>query len=305
MSIYADYLNHSINLNKFDCFIDEYDKRVVNAPIKMLVNSLEDISLNMRDIVFIDTFNQHINECTWPESLTSIDFGYNFDQSISLWDVSYLPYNLTRLILSHNFTKIITKYPSKLTHVYYGYRMHCHISDLPDSLQFMSFNRECWYNSFIKFPNNLAHLHLGYAYNYALNDLPQSLTHLVTSMKYNIELLNLPLNLIYLEIGNSYNKPLNLLYLNSLKTLILLNIVNLQNIIFSDNLQIIAFEYKFIGNIANVKWPSNLTYIVDSSNTITIKSCTFPKSLYRIIHNKGIHYIRDTGKNTKGASTTF
>jgi hypothetical protein len=202
-------------------------------------------------------------------------------------------------MLGYHFDHNITKYPPRLAHLHYGCSPYSPIENLPDSLLYQSFHWESDYNEVITFPNNLTHLLLGSIYQHSLNNLPRSLTHLVTSVEYKIELINLPPNLKYLQVGDSYTAPLNLTYLHNLETLVLLNEVDLTTIKFSDNISYIAFEGGFFGNLTKVKWPTNLSYIVDSANEITIKSCKFPKSLYQIKHSEGISYIRHTGKHTK------
>jgi hypothetical protein len=331
-----------------DLFFSDQNHYRINYKLqKMLIKSIDDInklSLNVKAIIFIDAFNQSIASCEWPNSLTLIEFGDSFNSPVSIqkssYDVniipnvikqavSYLPPNLTHLILGRDFNQTIHVYPLKLTHVHYGYRTDSQISNLPDSLLYMCFNNI--YNR-IEFPNNLTHVHLGGEYNHPLDNLPQSLTHLVTPTLYNIELTNLPSNLIYLRIGEFYIRPLHISYLTKLESLIFCYTVNLFHVSFPDNLEHITFE-KGYTELNHVKWPNHLLsvygridinmsiyscfgsknnatarkplYIVDGSGTITIESCDFPTSLYQIIHYvkyvSGIIYIRDTGKHTKGA----
>jgi hypothetical protein len=282
----------------------------------MLIKSVDDINklaLNVNAIIFLDAFNQHIKLCEWPTSLTYIEFGDDFNSPVSEQNVSYLPLNLTHLIFGYSFNQVICAYPLKLTHVHYGDLTNSPISNLPDSLQYMSFYNINHNNHHIEFPNNLTHLRLGCTYNHPLDNLPQSLTHLVTPELYNIELTNLPPNLIYLRLcatgSTLYAHPLHIAYLTKLESLILGNIGDLSQISFPDNLNLISFMGRFSGDLTKVKWPSNLGYIVDGSGTITIESSNFPTSLCQIIHRiqyvSGIVYLRDTGKHTKGAIKSY
>jgi hypothetical protein len=179
----------------------------------------------------------------------------------------------------------------------------------PQSLRIVTFygyfNRDI--STLLKLPA-LYQLELGYRFDQDISNLswPQSL-HILTlgsinKIKLPETLHTFSFNMWYDEVLDDIQFPLSLLIIDFGYSFN--QIIDCVNWYQYELLSIIKFGSNFKRNINNVKFHS-ISTIYDDAHRITLKSCTFPKSLHKIIHCIDYTYVtvyeRQIGGYTKSA----
>jgi hypothetical protein len=293
-----------------------------------------------------DTFNVPVSDIIWPQSLGTLLLGSKFNQSLEFmrW-----PPMLDKLTLGHDYNQPLYQWPKSLTYLKIGSNFNQKINSIPENLRTLiissGFNNDIndtiWSQSLysielltsfnrsldsVNWPDSLFIIKLGYRFNQSISHVkfPNNLNTFIIgyntcSDHYNqsINLTKFPSTLSVLSLGGIFNQPLGEENLEenleeslggSLGKSFRRNFNNLCNIVD------ITFGKSFNQDIMNVVF--NQLYIVrDCSLKITIESCKFPKSLYKIIwypyetdsHAENYHeiikYQRKLGQYTKAAFT--
>jgi hypothetical protein len=265
----------------------------------------QDLKFGNNKIIYIkfgDCFNRDISTVLWPISLNTLIFGDNFNRSISsvLW-----PIELNTLTFGMNFNQDISSvnWSISLNTLTFGYNFNQDATNLPKSLYQITF--DIMFNTSINCSAERI-IFLG-MFNRDISDMQcDNLTHLTFGLRFNQKLPSVMPKLTHLHLGVRYNQPLNDIYMPVLHDL--------------------HFGFAFNQDISQVNWPEslyqltfgngfnnihminarfkNLSIIEDYSCSITINSCKFPPSLWKIIYihtYKFIYYIRNIGQYTKSA----
>jgi hypothetical protein len=247
-------------------------------------------------IKFKGLFNQNIDNVRWPLSLSKLMLGYKFDQPINTkW-----PELLDELhIVGHGSYLATISWP--LSHLFHTLILQCNIISnviVPESLHTLTLDEFFDINlDTITLNSSLYILHFGYRFDSLLDDikLPQSLHTLTFDYAFNQNLnnANLPQSLMYLKLSTKFNHDITF-------------ISNLYK------LNIISFGMYFSQDLTHVKFHT-IDIIHDYSNSITLNSNNFPKSLRLIIYYKLdrldiddtlkpiTYYSRPVGQFTKAA----
>jgi hypothetical protein len=254
--------------------------------------------------------------CHWPKSLTYLKINGMFDQKIN-----FVPENLKTLIIHCDFNNDVlnVKWPQSL----YSIEV------------LISFNRSL---DSVNWPDSLFIIKLGYQFNQSISHakFPNNLNTFIIGdntcsdhYDQSINLTKFPSTLSVLSLGGKFNQPLGR---GSLEENLIENLGWSLEESFEESLEgrleesfrgsfnnlcnivDITFGKSFNQDIMNVVF--NQLYIVrDCSLKITIESCKFPKSLYKIIwypyetashaedYHEIIKYQRKLGQYTKAAFT--
>ena len=174
---------------------------------------------------------------TLPNSLKSLTFGDNFNQSL---DGMTLPNSL------QNLTFDGTTLPNSLQNLIFGHAFNLSLDGvtLPKSLQNLTFGRN--FNQSldgVTLPNSLQNLTFGFNFNQSLDGvtLPNSLQSLTFGFNFNQSLdgVTLPNSLQNLTFGCNFNQSLH-------------------GVTLPDGLQNLTFGRNFNQSLDGVTWPSSL-----------------------------------------------
>ena len=200
-----------------------------------IVSSCTEIQPEAISVTFRDDFNESINRCIFPQTLTSLTFGHSFNQPIAPGvlptglasltfghsfnqpiDPGALPVGLTSLTFGNNYNQpidqgILTTYLTSLT---FGNSFDEPLTQvLPPRLISLTFGR--WFDKPIAsgvLPAGLISLTFGHFFNQSITHevLPISLTSLRFGEYFNqpITLGVLPASLIALTFGDYFNQPI-------------------------------------------------------------------------------------------------
>jgi hypothetical protein len=132
---------------------------------------------------------------------------YRLKEYISNGDIHRgCPYIITRVWFD---TDVDIKLPDSVVIIYITKRYRRQLSDLPNGLESITFDRASVYNQVLpKLPDTLKYLKFGYKYNQPIEHLPKSLWALIFGCKYNKPLPTLSQSLQLLTFGTWYNQPL-------------------------------------------------------------------------------------------------
>ena len=154
----------------------------------------------LKSISFGYEFNQNIDNVSFPKGLTHLKFGQSFNQGIE-YPVTF-PESLTHLKFGDSFNQKIAYFPKSLTHLKFGRSFG---RSLVESLG-RSFTHNIGMLASLK---NLTHLTLK-GYNQAIGPgvLPARLTHLTLGpdFEHTLGLGVLPRSLTHLYLSNAFNE---------------------------------------------------------------------------------------------------
>ncbi len=150
------------------------------------------------------TFDRPIAAGMLPPSLTYLDVGYVFDQSVD----NILPHSLTHLAFGYLFDQPIVTLPPGLTHLTFGALFDQPIVTLPPGLTHLTFGD--MFNQLIVLPSSLTHLTFGSQFDQPIAALPPGLTHLTFGLQFNQPIVPgmLPPSLTHLTFGNMFDQPI-------------------------------------------------------------------------------------------------
>lgn len=199
---------------------------------------------------FAPYFNEPIHDVKLPLSLTHLEFGKMFNQSID-----NLPLGLIFLTLGEYFNQPVDKLPLSLTHLSLGEYFNQPVHNLPLSLTHLLLGE--YFNQPVdKLPLFLTSLTVGNHFNqsidklppsckyfqrkgvipifddtFFLKNLPPTLIQLTTGDEFNLPLTELPSTLTHLTTGRDFNQPINSLppSLSLILHLVILSINQLMN----------------------------------------------------------------------------
>jgi hypothetical protein len=289
-------------------------------------------------LIFNELFDQEINDVIWPELLTILEFGDAFDQDVN--DVTFM--NLCSLKFGNLFSQEISNAQMPcLLKLLFGKGYNRRITNDANNWSKLSnldfgeyFNQDIMHDKFI-LPHNIVKLYLGKIYCRNLLGIDAKfpmLNTLILSRDYNQDITHVkfPDTLTTLEFGFAFNQcnGLNITF-NSLRILYIGYNFNQYIVAYWPELRDLRFGSQFNHKLTDINCPKleclmlgryftgqnrkisfpNLLTIWDNSRTITIESCTFPKSINEIIHAEDnittTIYKRYIGQHTKAANTFF
>lgn len=165
---------------------------------------LKQIPDSVEEIVFGDTFNQHLTYL--PKEVKKITFGFNYNQPIGYGN---LPDGIEYLEFGYNFNNTINKYPSNLKILKFGRNYSSKIENLPYGLVELEIN-ERFNNKLSNLPTTLEILRFNEYAEYLHLDkleLPDSIKILQLG-KYHKQMgiKNLPKSLQYIKYSKSDEK---------------------------------------------------------------------------------------------------
>jgi hypothetical protein len=165
---------------------------------------------------------------------------------------------------------------------------------------------------------NLYSLTLGFSFDRDLDRVkfPDSLRDIIFGLSFDRQIINVkwPTELRTLYFGVYFNQLLSPAFPSKFRDITFGNKFNKNiDIKWPRSLNVITFGAEFCHDITNVIF-YELHIVYDYSTNITINSCKFPRSLYKIIHiiynastsrdEHVINYIRPTGQFTKQARSS-
>jgi hypothetical protein len=214
-------VNNILRNDAFIKFVNKY-KLCINAKnvpsIKQLLSYKKRCkhSKLFKSITFDARFNKEINIDELPASLTSLKFGFRFNQKINIF-----PPHLTSLEFGRSFNHEIDIFPSTLTHLVFNgiFNQRFKPNVLPPNLKVLKLYG--WYNTEIEqnvLPYGLIHLEIKEDYTNGFdpqfnqeihkNILPPTIEYLdLSSYVFNKDLneTNLPKNLKKLILSQKYS----------------------------------------------------------------------------------------------------
>jgi hypothetical protein len=265
------------NIPKLQCltFGQTYNMELISAPWTQKITTL----------ILGDAFNQSINALSWPE-LIKITFGMRFNKTLN--DIYWPKLESLKMGRRYNQPFNDINWPS-LRSIDLGMSFNqptyqAHWPNLESMTSWHDFTPDIYR---IKWPASLHTMTLGVIINLAIQ-LPDTLRELIFTDDFNQDIsdLKLPKSLCTLALGDEFN-------------------YDISKVFFPRSLKIIKFSANFDQDISHVVF-HEIEYIYDYSCKITINSCKFPETLYKIIYGIDYEYqctvyTRNTGKHTKCA----
>jgi hypothetical protein len=332
-SLVGDIIGNIINLltNSSPNYIFPQTLKTLHLPSYINFHKLDELDeLHLYD-------NINIDDIIWPQSLKALYFGGNFNQSLEFmrW-----PPLLDKLTMGYHYNQPLYQWPKSLTYLKLGNTFEQKINNVPENLKTLiisgNFNNDIYnilwsqslysielsgsFNRSINaaiWPDSLFIIKLGYMFNQSISrtKFPNNLNTFIIGDNAMLDCYNQSINLVkfpnaltVLSLGEKFNQPLGE---NSERSERLGGSECFNNLC---NIIDITFGESFNQNIMHVVF--NKLYIVrDCSLKITVDSCKFPISLYKIIwyprgtnsfsynYNEIVKYQRKLGRYTKAAST--
>ncbi len=185
-----------------------------------LTKGLIELLSKFSKIVFGNNYNSVICHC--PNSITHINFGHRFNQTIDFIQPVDKDYqSITHIVFGNDFNQPINLLPLTIQYLEFSKMFNQPLDNLPNGLTHLYLSSE-FNHPLNNLPNTLKHLIIRTKFTHSLDNLPESLTHLSVYCIHNVSVDNLPAGLEWLTLGNSFDGPIDNLP-NSLTSLTLIN----------------------------------------------------------------------------------
>ena len=174
--------------------------------INMIIYDIEYVNIdefNNIFLIFKYNFNQSVNKHFYPEGITHLVFGRDFNQV-----VNDLPDTITHLTFGWDFNQSVDNLPKSITHLTFGSHFNQLVNNLPSSITHLTFSNN--FNQLVNnLPNNIIYLYFGNSFNKSVDNLPKHITHLTFGWNFNQPVNNLPNSITHLTFWWSYKQNLN------------------------------------------------------------------------------------------------
>lgn len=197
-----DYLhieNKLADKYKIGTNLDIRFKNSFNEPIG---EKLTNIFRLYEKIIFGFSFNQVVKNKI-PSSITSIQFGHNFNHDICQIALIGEQENIEEFILGEKFNQDVGNLSAKLKKIIFGYEFNKDVSNLPTQIEYVQFGHN--FNQAVDYmPCSLKYIIFGNCFNQSVDNLPSSIEYIELYGDFDVQISYLPHNLKKIKLDQDY-----------------------------------------------------------------------------------------------------